>query len=169
MGRNPHSLAERAAVRPTSIISLKICTINWNVLVTTGYCISRRYSLTGLCIWCPIPPPVPALWTVHSHRWECTVKCLHCPVVSTRSALFWAICFSCSPPEVNLVTKRLRVPVHVLKTTATGWKPNCSLINIIITQRVVVIPYGRLRTTFRSHPQTPQDNLSVPQVVLRPP
>jgi hypothetical protein len=106
MGRNPHSLAERAAVHPTSIISLQLCAINWNVLETTGYCTSRRCSLTGLCSCCPIPLPVPALWTAHSHKREWTVKFLHCRVVSTRTALFWAI-----------------------------------------TQRVVAIPYGRLRAT----------------------
>jgi hypothetical protein len=106
MGRNPHSLAERAAVHPTSIISLQVWEINWNVLETTGYCISRRCSLTGLCSCCPVPLPVPALWTAPSHKWEWTVKCLHCRVVSTRTALFWAI-----------------------------------------TQRVMAIPYGRLRAT----------------------
>ena len=48
-------------------------------------------------------------------------------------------CFSCSPPDtildasMFLVYVSFKYPcIRVFKTTATGWKPNCSWINIIL-------------------------------------
>jgi hypothetical protein len=120
MGRGPYLLAERAAVHATSIISKKIWTIYLNVPVATGYCISSRCSLAGLCTCCPIPPTVPAILTAQSHKWECTVQFLHCPVVSIRTALFCLFTLSCSFHKNCTLLVYLHCPVVSIRT-AVFW------------------------------------------------